>query len=555
MLATGLFIPSATPAAVPPSLVNYQGVLRSSTGSPLNGTYDMIFRFVDAPAGGTLLLTDLHTGPNGVIVDRGLFTAVLGGGTISPGTQPSLTDVLSNFGSVYVEVQVGAETLSPRVRLLPAAFAVNAGRLGGSPPETFLDVTAASQTKSGALTSNTGLTANAPGAGDAVAGTSALGTGVRGTSNAASGTQYGVYGKSASTTGSGVAGEATATTGSAWGVYGKSASTSGIGVIGSALATSGSTEGVRGQSTSATGRGVVGGAFSTTGDARGVYGESQSADGTGVYGRATAVSGGTTGVGGDCFSPLGTGVAGVANANNGDAWGVYGATLSPTGFGVVADGDSATIGDLFVTGAKNFIVEHPLRPDRTIQYACLEGGEVGVYQRGVGRLTNGEAVIDLPDDFPLVAAGHLTVQVTPLEECGGLFVPQDKLTTREFTVRELGRGRSDASFAWSIMAERAGFENTEVVRPVSLATKILLSPRFNPLQKAALRKAMARIGGEERLEEASRAGLFELVHQGSFEAICRVLGGCAPPVFEPALQSHEAAGVPPAAEVVESARP
>ena len=264
--------------ATPPGLVTYQGVLRSAAGAPLNGTYDLVFRFVDAPIGGTLLLTDLHTGPSGVVVSGGLFSTLLGGGTLSPGTEPNLTAVLSNHAAVYLEVQVGAETLSPRVQLVSAAFAVNAGRLGGQPASVFLDTTATSQTKSGSLTSSTGLVGNAPAAGDGVAGTSASGTGVRGTSTGASGTIYGVYGKSSSTTGSGVAGEAAATTGNAWGVYGKSSSTSGIGVIGSELAASGATDGVRGQSTSSTGKGVVGGAFATSGDARGVYGESQSID-------------------------------------------------------------------------------------------------------------------------------------------------------------------------------------------------------------------------------------------------------------------------------------
>src|SRR4029077_10025997 len=109
------------------------------------------------------------------------------------------------------------------------------------------------------------------------------------------------------------------------------------------------------------------------GDARGVYGESQSSDGTGVYGRATPTAGGTTGVGGDCFSTKGTGVAGVANATSGDAWGVYGGTLSSTDYGVVAEGDSATIGDIYATGTKFFITEHPNDPAQSIRYACLEG--------------------------------------------------------------------------------------------------------------------------------------------------------------------------------------
>lgn len=40
VLASGLAL-----AAVPPALLNYEGVLRDSAGSPLTGTHDMVFRF------------------------------------------------------------------------------------------------------------------------------------------------------------------------------------------------------------------------------------------------------------------------------------------------------------------------------------------------------------------------------------------------------------------------------------------------------------------------------------------------------------------------------
>jgi len=526
LTAIAAAIPATRAAATAPALVDYQGVLRSASGAPLNGTYDMVFRFVDAPSGGTLLLTDLHTGPDGVLVSHGLFSVVLGAGTLSPGTEPGLPEVFANHSPVYLEVQVGAETLSPRVRVVSAGFALNASRLGGFAPGFYLDTSSAPQTKAGSLTSSTGLAGNAPGAGDGVAGTSAAGVGVRGTSTGPSGALYGVYGKTSSTDGSGVFGEATATSGSAWGVQGKSASATGLGVLGSNLSASGNTEGVRGQSTSPTGRGVVGGAFATTGDARGVYGESQSSDGTGVYGRATKTTGSTTGVGGDCFSTLGTGVAGVANATSGDAWGVYGATLSSTGYGVVSDGDSGTFGDIYASGTKFFITGHPREPDKAIRYACLEGGEVGVYHRGVAKLVHGEARIALPDHFPMVASGNLTVHLTPQEDCGGLYVPEDALSSEGFTVRESGGGTSDASFSYLVVADRRGFENLSVVTPVTLVQKIFLSPRFTHAEKTALRAALGSLG-DSGLSAASRTALFELLDAGDYAGSCRALGGCA----------------------------
>lgn len=472
-------------AADPPLLVNYQGVLRDASDRPLDGTYDMIFRFVASPSGGTLLLTDYHTGPNAVTLSSGLFSTMLGGGTLAPGTEATLLDVFTRHSPVWVEVQVGSETLSPRVQVVSAAYAINAARIGGQPVGDFLDKGPVAQVKSGALTVNGGLV-----------------------------------------------GQANAPTGDVRGVYGLSMSNEGVGVLGSALASNGATEGVRGQSTSPDGKGVVGGAFSASGPTFGVYGETLSTNGTGTYGRATATSGYTTGVGGETFSPSGTGVAGVAHAAGGDAWGVYGATESPAGWGIVAEGGLAVSGDLYVTGAKSFVHEHPRHADRMIRYACLEGGEVGVYHRGTARLQAGEARVELPESFSLVAAGRITVQVTPVEPSGTLFVPAATVSATGFTVRESGTSRSNAAFAWVVLAEREGFEGFDPVQPVSPATKLLISRKFTPAQKAALRRSLP----SDELDGASRASLYASLQRGDAEGACRAVGGCgrAPAIPAPA---------------------
>ncbi|HEV8200199.1 MAG TPA: hypothetical protein VGS03_09275, partial [Candidatus Polarisedimenticolia bacterium] len=45
-------------AAAPIPLVNYQGVLRSASGQPLDGDYDMVFRFMSAASAGDEILVD-----------------------------------------------------------------------------------------------------------------------------------------------------------------------------------------------------------------------------------------------------------------------------------------------------------------------------------------------------------------------------------------------------------------------------------------------------------------------------------------------------------------
>jgi hypothetical protein len=124
-------------AASPPGLVSYQGVLRNAAGSPLTGSYDMVFTFYSASSGGDQILLDSHlaAGTGAVTVTNGLFRANLGGGALSDGTgagtYTTLAAVLRDYGAVYVAVKVGAETLSPRVQVVSAAYSLNTDFLDG----------------------------------------------------------------------------------------------------------------------------------------------------------------------------------------------------------------------------------------------------------------------------------------------------------------------------------------------------------------------------------------------------------------------------------------
>ncbi|UCF81496.1 MAG: hypothetical protein JSV08_03545 [Acidobacteriota bacterium] len=119
--------------ATPPDLVNFQGVLRDSSDAPLDGPFDMVFRFFDDPAVGSELLVDSHlaAGSGAVTVTGGLFNVALGSGTVT-GVYTSLTDMFRDYSAVYVEVQVGADpAMTPRIQVVSAAYALNTDHLDG----------------------------------------------------------------------------------------------------------------------------------------------------------------------------------------------------------------------------------------------------------------------------------------------------------------------------------------------------------------------------------------------------------------------------------------
>ena len=147
-------------AAIPPALVNYQGVLRDASDKPLTGPYDMIFTFYSDATAGDQILIDSHTAAAGgqVTASGGLFSVQLGSGTITdgsgPGTFTSLADVFRDYATVWLSIQVGSETLAPRVRIVSAAYALNAANLNGQPAGNYLDTSSTPQTKAGPLTLN-----------------------------------------------------------------------------------------------------------------------------------------------------------------------------------------------------------------------------------------------------------------------------------------------------------------------------------------------------------------------------------------------------------------
>jgi hypothetical protein len=107
---------------------------------------------------------------------------------------------------------------------------------------------------------------------------------------------------------------------------------------------------------------------------------------------------------------------------------------------------------------KNFRIPHPTMPDHNIVYTSIEGPEVSLVYRGKATLEDGEAFVELPEHFQLLAVpGSLSATVTPMSRRSlGLGVEtQDD----GFTVFELHDGRGSYEFSYTAFVTRTGYED------------------------------------------------------------------------------------------------
>ena len=111
-------------AAQAPEMFRYQGRLVDGT-NVVNATLPMNFKLYDALSDGNKLYEDT----NSVLVVDGLYSTMIGDDTVSG----SLTNALTN-ATVYLELTVDGETLSPRERVVSVPYALNGNDGGDTAP-------------------------------------------------------------------------------------------------------------------------------------------------------------------------------------------------------------------------------------------------------------------------------------------------------------------------------------------------------------------------------------------------------------------------------------
>ncbi len=122
-------------------------------------------------------------------------------------------------------------------------------------------------------------------------------------------------------------------------------------------------------------------------------------------------------------------------------------------------------GDIVAQGAKKFAIPHPRQTGKTLVHAAIEGPEATVYYRGEAQLTNGRAVVSLPDYFEsLTRAEGRTVMLTNVDGFDRLAIARQdgvQVADGKFIVIS-DNPLSSQAFTWEVKAARADVAPLEV---------------------------------------------------------------------------------------------
>jgi hypothetical protein len=116
-----IIIAFAVPCWAVPQLINYQGYLTRTDGTPLDTTVAMSFRIFGMSNGGNMLWMETHPA---VVVTDGLFQVLLG--SVTP-----LSDLFD--ANRWLEIQVGSDfEMTPRQQIVSVAHAYRVGTVDGA---------------------------------------------------------------------------------------------------------------------------------------------------------------------------------------------------------------------------------------------------------------------------------------------------------------------------------------------------------------------------------------------------------------------------------------
>jgi hypothetical protein len=122
-------------------------------------------------------------------------------------------------------------------------------------------------------------------------------------------------------------------------------------------------------------------------------------------------------------------------------------------------------GSLSVQGTKNFHIDHPADPTRSLVHSVVEGPEAAVFYRGEAALVDGRCEVELPAYFEaLTRKDARTVQLTPRFSGDGPItsLAAGDVVGGKFRVRAIDDRAPAQRFYWEVKAVRADVDPIEV---------------------------------------------------------------------------------------------
>lgn len=144
----------------------------------------------------------------------------------------------------------------------------------------------------------------------------------------------------------------------------------------------------------------------------------------------------------------------IAGFYNGSVAGSAVVTISASG--AISAASAAFSGHLSAA-TKSFLIKHPTKEGRKLQYGSLESPYHGIRLTGRDQLINGVCVVELPDYVSALVHDDINIQLTPIGR-NVLWVEEHDLESNTFTVK----GDQNGKFYWSFTAVRKDIEPLEV---------------------------------------------------------------------------------------------